>query len=1215
MKRSSLFLMAVAVGCGLTARAEYATCTWANSTGNNTPMTAFDWTDADNWQNQTPPAKYDRADFPNFSGQNASYYVRMPDDVTLGYLSSGGRAICIGEKFTLSSVALGTTPRIEGPVWLYADLYPKESAGDSTSWLSGNIMVAGRIISPFGYVVPAGSTTALRMDKYATHGEPLRTDDLQIPDEYALFPGNASFSAYVAGGSSLTAAWKQEAGSPFVDLVSGTSTNIAVGAAVTGQGIPEGTFVRRRFPNDSSIELSAPATETIASNILTIDEFHPDARIRIKRFLRQGTDGSNVKLYRWREQDRLSLEADDFNSNSKAFWIHGLTDDEAKSWKSGTLVLHDIGAGSGVPIADRLRNCHLLLAGGVADPTTTTFPASRPMGFESAASTARLTVTNGITGVVTVFTNFTGTLVKDGAGTLRLGIADAANAGTISIEAGRLELSSLATAGTSGLTFKGLTMAAGAELLLPPEGMTVASASLVDGAVVRGPGVLTIKGPKTANVTALEGALIVYSYSDADNYVVNPVAQVAGHPAFWVDASKPETMEYVEEGDAYYVTRWNDCRAGEPMFCTNVVKRPRLYAGEAMKDKYVHIRHEDTVWYTNTQGLVWSQPIDHIRAVFMVHDPSEGGGEILGRTSRLPNSYYGTQGGPYYRTNGDWHRQIVHPDFATPSVKFGRFFLNGEEVVGYQKGYLSAGIQLTEHHINTNYVANAGHPELCCDAFGTGGYLDGHQYNNANGYQRLSEVLVYTNSLTHAERVQTALYLSRKWLGKDIVYTDVDVSGQMGSVGLGAGESIRVEERATVGVDVLADGSSFVKEGDGRMVVNAVNAGDVVVKGGELVLKSLSTNNAAATGGAWVHVDAAAAETVTADADGKVSKWTSVAGDGQYYAPLSGTGKLVANSLNGLPMIDCGTRDGDGKAAYILKQADGTGYTHSNADNYITGVPFYKTVFAVYGSKGGGNSILGNYGNGYPWQGLAFRYVSSFPQPQPMFTANTHESQSATTGAWSYDAFQEAHRQVISNGVARLNGADFDPFETSFSGKYDLLTLRIDNNVRKSDTLCTYGQGANQVGGLEYGEVLIYDRQLTDVELLRTEAYLRKKWFNAESPTARTPYCASLSVADGARVNVADWLAGQGDARYGDGNGDIVVGALGGDGEIAASCVKLAENGRLKMAVGEPIGLTVTGALELPTNAVVEITGNLMDLECGLYPLLSCASVTGAQTR
>ena len=123
------------------------------------------------------------------------------------------------------------------------------------------------------------------------------------------------------------------------------------------------------------------------------------------------------------------------------------------------------------------------------------------------------------------------------------------------------------------------------------------------------------------------------------------------------------------------------------------------------------------------------------------------------------------------------------------------------------------------------------------------------------------------------------------------------------------------------------------------------------------------------------------------------------------------------------------------------------------------------------------------------------------------------------------------------------------------------------------------------------------------------------KWQTRESPTARTPYCASLSVADGARVNVADWLAGQGDARYGDGNGDIVVGALGGDGEIAASCVKLAENGRLKMAVGEPIGLTVTGALELPTNAVVEITGNLMDLECGLYPLLSCASVTGAQTR
>ena len=169
---------------------------------------------------------------------------------------------------------------------------------------------------------------------------------------------------------------------------------------------------------------------------------------------------------------------------------------------------------------------------------------------------------------------------------------------------------------------------------------------------------------------------------------------------------------------------------------------------------------------------MWSVPVGGIKAVFLVQDPRDGGGEILGHTARLPHGqYYGTQGGPYYRgSSHNINAPLISPNYATPCVKFGHFYLNGKEVCGYSDHYLGAFSQLVEHHVNTNAYSNGTKYDLWIDAFGMG-YWDGSSYGNGcNGCMRIHEYIIYTNELTHAERVKVAQYLSQKWLGYDIYY-------------------------------------------------------------------------------------------------------------------------------------------------------------------------------------------------------------------------------------------------------------------------------------------------------------------------------------------------------------------------------------------------------------------------------------------------------------
>lgn len=1198
MKKCILFLIAAGVGVACA----FTTNTWTNANSGNTPATAYDWSDPDNWSLDTAPADYDTVKFPTSGGMR---YIKMPSTVTVEGVRQGhANIVLIGDTFVLSSE--GTTrPNLGSYIKLFADLVVgSETLPSSQTPYQAYCSIAGRIIATHHNVISSYGITEHRMDWYATSSNPVRTDDIDVASDHTLHPGSGNVAYYAPqGADACTGGWAQTAGSPYLSRVSAPAHALAVGTVVSGDGIPAGTWLKRVF-SDSLIELSAVAETSSASNVLSFAAFTPDVRIHVPKFDRQGSTATDFKLYKYRDEDSFRFEMDVYVTANNQVNRIGLTESELATYRPGTHVLRLVSGGTN---ADMLQNAHLEFA-GTTSGAPTVFPKARGVSFKDRTITARMTVPEGLTGGICVFTNWIGTLVKDGRGTLTVGVGEASGSGRLVVEEGVFALTNNPSAGNGVFTLGSVSLAAGATLQLPPTGLSAGTFAAADGAVVSGPGALTVEnwkgGGDLGSLVLTNGATVTIS-GGTPGVVVRgaPEAKVAGHPAFWLDASVESSIVYTtdDETGTNYVTRWNDWRAGEPMFCTNIVRRPQYLKDGTPSGTYVRIGQckDSGNRITNTEVLVWSEPIYDVRAVFLVQDPTEGGGVLLGRCSwRLPDSSYGSRGGPYYRgDNPRWSSSIIAPSYATPCVKEGRFFLDGEEVIGYSHGYLGAFMQLVEHHVNTDYPAHSnGVWNLACDAFGVG-YLDnpsgGTFIPNANGGQRIAECLIYTNSLSYLERAQTAQYLMRKWLGKDVYYLPYDnnTKAQAGTLAA-CGEEVVVAAGEDFVVGEVTGAGGFTKTGGGTLVVGSLPSGDVRVEAGEMLVDSLSLSNSSVPSNAWLHVDAADESTLVTSGS-SVTKWYDASGNGVYLQKLfSNNPSLVSNVLNGLPVVDLGIRNGTGKAALRYYMADGSTYAHSDtysSQNYMNS-PYIRTAFFVYGSKGGGNSLLGCYSQGYPSQGI-------FPHQPVDYGAGVRGAPMCYTR--DYKSMWSALLNAISNGNATVtqNGVKIDPLVTPFSGGYDLLTFNWQQTGRKGDTFGTYGQGESFVGGVEYGEILLYTNSLGSAEIARTEAYLNKKWFARHTPGISVAEPTSLFVAEGASVTLT-------------GSGSAEPAAIGGAGTVTGD-VRVPAGGALIAEVqadGTVAGpLAVNGAADLSKGGVVSLAGDVAKLAPGDWPLLTAS--------
>ncbi len=396
---------------------------------------------------------------------------------------------------------------------------------------------------------------------------------------------------------------------------------------------------------------------------------------------------------------------------------------------------------------------------------------------------------------------------------------------------------------------------------------------------------------------------------------------------------------------------------------------------------------------------------------------------------------------------------------------------------------------------------------------------------------RVGEFIVYTNSFTHAERLRVVRYLKKKWLSAETS----DERTDLGTLNLKAAAAQTVEvpagREAQVGY-LRAKAGSFVKTGAGTLAVDRFDpaVSTVDVREGSVALRPAfamaDDAQPAAAPTAWFDANVDASLETTGDA---VSEWRDSRYDGTSVtlaakASGSGVAKLVEGpnaSLKavafdgGMPLSDKQDKTRDG---FIVVQITGD---ETRAINVFGGADFKR------------------------------------PNNLKYLLTGTYESGVASMGArW------------------HVNGRLLDPHdggqETIFArGDWYVVSFAADA-ARTVDSFAS--DGADSVGGIRVGEMLLYDRALTETERRQTESYLMKRWLGKSLPSARAAL-PTLTYAETCAV-VIDTDADVDVSRPTGGNGAVVKRGAGTatiprlyDGEAKSFAV---EAGTLAVNFGDP---------------------------------------------
>lgn len=514
MKLSRLvlsLLLSVAIAAGTTA----GTATWTN-TASNTPATAYDWNDPANWQDGKVGGAGDDVKMPS-----DKVYIRIPETgIMVRRLTGESSAILIGGDIRLHSAGEGTAEqkraKLSTSAMIFCDIVIPSSE-TIQPYLSGNYNLSGhfRNESESASVYPVIATSVNeQFFKYFSDTDGNERRDF-VTDSGTFGFGSGSLFFHAPDSSAQTTGkWELAAGSRYATRVSSSAHNLAAGTAISGDGIPAGTYLKRIFDN-ATIELSEPATAD-GDTELTFAEFTPSFSAKLADELRIVGEYIDLYFYKKSAADTARIEIPLLRLNSNTgngrIWIGNTTDTQP----CGTFVLNKVANSGKFKFID-LRSAHIELAGD--ETGTTVFTADHPFEMQQDLST-RLTVPNGITGVISVLSNVYGRIIKDGEGILKIGLGKNADNGSLVVEKGTLKLTNIAGA---ALTIKALTIKAGATLELPSGGLSVGRLMLEDGAVLGGEGKLVVADGSDRSacdprlLTCLDGASISYAFGNGTN--------------------------------------------------------------------------------------------------------------------------------------------------------------------------------------------------------------------------------------------------------------------------------------------------------------------------------------------------------------------------------------------------------------------------------------------------------------------------------------------------------------------------------------------------------------------------------------------------------------------------------------------------------------------------------------------------------------------------
>ena len=1178
-------IMAALVFAGV---ASYAADGVWTMTGSNTPETAYLWNANGVWRYDSIPADASSvADFASVSDASSTRFIQLPSgDLSLKsvkYSETSGKLRLVGNDCVdFYGTGIDKTGTIANYLRVYSDVRIK-SADSYVQFKAGEL--CGDILSSSTVLCLGSGPFIHRLDLYANNAGGSRISPMG-ETSYALSQSYGEFRVRCPESSPTNnvSRWALTANSRIARRVGSGDHALPVGTLVAAaNGALSGTTFLRRIYDRDLIELSEVASidgETDLTFAALTQNYE-------QAFSGLGTMSVafpvTVMVSKYRDEDsaRLSFGYLD-RPGLPVSEDKGVIFDSETAYP-GTVVLDSVSAKQ--PFI--LKNCHLEFIGaGLVNPAY--------VRHQSAQSFSRLTVGGGKSASITCLSNIVGRLVKDGAGVLSVSLPYARttaealiNTGTISVEEGTLKI--CANDNGTDPEIRSLTLGAQGELNLE-NGVELKVGTLTAdvGAVVSGNGVVLCESAIGANGIVLrDGARVVTQVGKAtrERVVTTVEARVVGTPAFWVDATKIDAADIREEGDVKYVETWHDCREKAAdfampkyLFATNVAGVcPTLVKNAAGADYAVNFGHHaaETTEIEKTEALVWSVPVSNIKAIFKVLDPTTAGGTcVLGQSQRLSSyaevlrrTQCGSVDGSTHILNSNARaRQCVN-------------FLNGERVTrwsnpepGYpMQSYEYSGKSFTRcvlHEIwNTNNV------DLAADAFGFK-----KKKKNANGVDRICECLVYTNDLTYAERLQVAEYLTQKWCGGEATYDRFGgVSERIGV--LNGGMDYRVDSADYVAVDRVSGSGRFTKSGTGAMYVDDMVAPEMglTVAEGALTIRSVAAVRESMPAGAYLHLDASDATTITDD-DG-VAEWRDWRGADypvatpKYSKP---TVKAVAG-LGGKNVVDFGDHH----------QYDSTTRTAGKGLQFAA-LNETRSVFFVYGSARGGGHIIGGSSGDYHTTGL-FRGTGDMgaDPSSPMISTDALVPRYARLASSSKREFGGSRFRL--DGVAKYTGTD------GFGGKYEVVSL-VTPDAYVSSAL-SINHYANYSGGQDVGEAIIYGRILSEENVKLVEAYLRNKWFGDALPNGYRPACvSSLDVAEGATVTLC-------------GNAPLTVGTLSGGGAVEGA-VSIGDGEMVvKVANDGSTSVLTLGSIDLTGAASLRFDGSVEKLTVGDHVVISSASI------
>ena len=353
-----------------------------------------------------------------------------------------------------------------------------------------------------------------------------------------------------------------------------------------------------------------------------------------------------------------------------------------------------------------------------------------------------------------------------------------------------------------------------------------------------------------------------------------------------------------------------------------------------------------------------------------------------------------------------------------------------------------------------------------------------------HGGMMLAELFVYDRDLSDAEILDVQAYLAAKWFGAATPgYRFADGPADLTKVTVAEASTIYVPEGVTNRIGLLTLNAPLVKAGGGTLeVFETIGGGRVTFAGGDIRYADRPDSGddlCVIAPGASLHLDPTVAGTIysmeSVNGTNKVHRMSSVSGlinmIGKSYQPT-----FVTNgTLNSLPMLFFGRRAGNNLYGGYL-----------GMDKPLDGI---RSVFMIwdpkpYDTDGAGNATIGAYSY------TDYHDDNKNDKCYDFLRDNAKSGANARLIGNNGNDVAMAGVTVVTNGVTV-------GFQSAYpADDFELVEFHLDNPAHALGVKLVLDRVHSSGLGM-MGDLIIYERELTDREKVQTRNYLMRKWFNA----------------------------------------------------------------------------------------------------------------------